>query len=202
MINFIWVFMLAMGVLTALINGRIDLVTKAAMDAAKTGVELAFGLIGVMALWMGMMKIAEKSGLLELVSIIVRPLVRLVFPSLPRNHPAIGAIVGNLSANLLGLGNAATPLGLKAMQEMQGTNPILYRATDAMCTFLALNTACLTVVPATVIALRMAAGSKEPTAVISTTFITTLVTTVSALILDALLRRSRVIGFCVRRRRL
>ncbi len=195
MINLIWLILLVGGIITAAINGRIELVTEAAMNAAKNGVTIAFEIIGVMALWLGIMKIAEKGGLIDILAKLMSPITRMLFPSVPKEHPAMGAIIMNLSANILGLGNAATPFGLKVMQELQKLNPNKEEASDAMCTFLALNTSCITILPATVIAIRVAADSAGPTEIVGTTIFATTLGTVVALTLDRLLR-----GFSRKRR--
>ncbi len=143
-------------------------ITFSALEAAKTAVTIALGLVGIMALWLGMMKIAEEAGLLRIISNALRPLTKFLFPDIPQNHPAMGAMVMNISANMLGLGNAATPFGLKAMEELEKLNPEKGTATNAMCTFLAINTAGLTLIPATAIAIRAAAGSSNPAIIIGT----------------------------------
>lgn len=145
-------------------------VTNAALDYAGTAVKIALGLIGIMALWLGIMKIAEDAGLIKLIANVVKPITRFLFPSVPHDHPAIGAIIMNISANMLGLGNAATPFGLKAMEELDKLNTQKGTATNAMCTFLAVNTAGLTLIPATAIAIRAAAGSSDPAIIIGTSF--------------------------------
>ena len=122
----------------------------------------AFGLISIMTFWLGIMKLIEASGLIEILKRLLRPLAYFLFPALPRDHPAMNALLMNMSANVLGLGNAATPFGIKAMEELQRLNPLRDTASDEMCTFLALNTSSLTLLPTTVIALRAAAGSTEP----------------------------------------
>lgn len=143
-------------------------VTNAVIEYASTAVKIALGLIGIMALWLGIMKIAEQSGLIMIIAKIVKPVTKFLFPDVPHNHPAIGSIIMNISANMLGLGNAATPFGLKAMEELNQLNPNKETATNAMCTFLAINTAGLTLIPATAIAVRAAAGSSDPTIIIGT----------------------------------
>lgn len=190
MVNIIWFILLAAGIVTAAINGNIEVVTKSAMESAKLAVNIAFELIGLMALWLGLLKIAEDSGLVKFVAHLFKPLTSFLFPSIPKDHPALGAIVMNLSANILGLGNAATPLGLKAMQEMQKLNKNSQEASEAMCTFLGLNTSCLTLVPATIIGVRAAAGSTEPTAIVGTTIMTTAIGMVIAIIADRILRKA------------
>jgi len=147
---------------------KIKSVTNAAIDYAKTAVEIALGLIGIMALWLGIMKIADEAGLINYIAKALKPITKFLFPDVPSDHPAIGSIIMNISANFLGLGNAATPFGLKAMAELNELNPDKERATDAMCTFLAINTAGLTMIPATAIAIRAAAGSSEPAIIIGT----------------------------------
>ena len=140
MLNYIWFGMMFIAVIVGILNGNIDAVTQAAIDTAKTAVEIAIGLIGIMALWLGTMKIAEESGLIRIIARAIRPITIRLFPDVPEDHPAIGSIILNMAANLLGLGNAATPLGLKAMEELQDLNPEKETATNAMCTFLAINT--------------------------------------------------------------
>lgn len=188
MVNLIWFVLLAAGIITAACTGKIEIVTKAAFEAANLGVKIAIQLIGMMALWLGLLKIAEDSGLVKLLARIFKPCTNALFPSIPKDHPAMGAIIMNLSANILGLGNAATPLGLKAMQEMQKINKNKEEASEAMCTFLGLNTACLTLIPATIIGIRAAAGSNDPTAVIGTTIFTTSAGMMAAIVADRILR--------------
>jgi len=171
MLNYIWVGMLIIGFAVAVLNGRTDAATQAAIDSAEKAVELCIGLLGMMCLWTGLMGIAEKSGLVRGIARLVRPLFRFLFPDIPRKHPAIGAMVMNLVANFLGLGNAATPLGLKAMGELQKLNPQKDTATNAMCMFLVLNTASIQLIPATIIAIRSAEGSSNPAEVIVTIWV-------------------------------
>ncbi|MCB9247479.1 MAG: spore maturation protein [Ignavibacteriales bacterium] len=143
-------------------------VTNSALSYAGTAVEIALGLIGIMALWLGVMKVAEEAGLIRIIANAMRPLTKFLFPSVPQDHPAMGAMIMNMAANMLGLGNAATPFGLKAMEELDKLNPEKGTATNAMCTFLAVNTAGLTLIPATAIAVRAAAGSSDPAIIIGT----------------------------------
>lgn len=177
---------MASGIIYAGLNGRIEIVTASAISATKDAVELSINLIGVMCLWLGIMKIAESSGLIKLLSYLLQPFISLLFPSVPKNHPALGAIIMTISANMLGLGNAVTPLGIKAMQQLQTINPKKDTATPAMCTLLALCTTGFTLVPATIIALRSAAGSINPTAIVGSTFIVSLVSTIFVLVIDRL----------------
>ncbi len=190
MVNVIWVGMLLIGIIVAAINGNIDAVTTAALKGAQTAVDFALGLIAIMAFWLGIMKVAEEAGLVRLLSRIVKPVTAFLFPSVPRDHPAMGAIIMNLSANILGLGNAATPMGLIAMKELQKLNRSDPRtASDAMCTFLALNTSCITIIPATVIGIRIKAGSANPTEIVGTTIFATACGMTVGVIVDRVMRR-------------
>jgi len=143
-------------------------VTSSAFESAKTAVTIALGLIGIMALWLGIMKVAEEAGLMKIIADSLKPVTRFLFPEIPSDHPAMGAMVMNISANMLGLGNAATPFGLKAMEELDKLNTEKGTATNSMCTFLAINTAGLTLIPATAIAVRAASGSSNPAIIIGT----------------------------------
>ena len=179
MLNYIWFGLIFVSVVVGTINGKIDEVTEAAISMSKTSVEIAIGLIGIMALWLGIMKIAEDSGLIQLIAKALRPITIRLFPDVPSDHPAIGSIVLNMAANMLGLGNAATPLGLKAMKELQELNKQKDTATDAMCTFLAINTSSVQIIlPATVVGLMGAAANQ----IFITTIIATGLSTIAAII--------------------
>ena len=143
-------------------------VTNSALDYAGIAVNISLGLIGIMALWLGIMKVAEDAGLIKIIANLLKPVTKRLFPDVPVDHPAMGSMIMNISANMLGLGNAATPFGLKAMEELEEINPEKGTATNAMCTFLAINTAGMTLIPATAIAVRAAAGSSEPAIIIGT----------------------------------
>ena len=182
MINFIWAGLLIVGIIVGALTGNIDAVTNAAIDNARTGVDLALGLIGVMTLWLGLMKIAEESGLVQGLAKLLRPIMVKLFPEVPADHPAMGAIIMNMAANMLGLGNAATPLGLKAMKELQNLADDKETATNSMVTFLAINTSSVTLVPASTIAILAAAGATNPTEIIGPTIAATIVSTVVAVI--------------------
>jgi spore maturation protein A len=190
MLNYIWFALMAIALVVAVINGTADAVTKGAIDSAKTAVEISLGLIGIMTLWLGIMRVAEASGLITLLGRALRPISRLLFPDVPPEHPAIGAMVLNVAANMLGLGNAATPLGIKAMEELQTLNDgDKETATNAMVTFMALNTAGIQFVPATMIAVLASLGSKNPTAIIPTTIIATTCGAIAAVTTSKLLQR-------------
>lgn len=143
---------------------------------AKTAVELAIGLIGIMALWLGIMKIADQSGLVSILARLLRPATTRIFPDVPADHPAMGAMIMNISANMLGLSNAATPLGIKAMEELNKLNTKAGTATDAMCTFLVINTSNVQLIPATTIAIRAAAGSANPAEILGPVIAVTVLT--------------------------
>ncbi len=188
LLNVIWLLLLASGIIAAACNGNIEVVSQAALGAARDAVEVCFNLIGIMALWLGIMKIAEKGGLIRILAYLLNPLLKWLFPSIPAGHPAMGAIVLNLSANMLGLGNAATPFGMKAMQEMQQLNGGSDQASPAMCTFLALNTSCITLIPATIIGIRVSYGSANPTEIVGACIFATCCASVVAVTLDWLFR--------------
>lgn len=191
MVNWIWLFFIVVGFVVAALNGNVEAVTQAAFDGAKSGVTVCFGLISVLVFWMGMMRIAEDAGLLSKLARLLQPAVRFLFPSVPKNHPAIGYIMSNMSANILGLGNAATPMGIKAMQELQKLNDDKDTASTAMCTLLALNTSSITLIPTTLIAIRMNYNSVNPAEIVGTTLIATIISTAAAIMVDRWYRRSR-----------
>ncbi|QWU14677.1 spore maturation protein A [Paenibacillus sophorae] len=193
MINVIWLGMIVIGFVFAAVNGRMDAFTAAVFDGAKNGVTVSFGLISVLVFWLGVMKIAEDAGLLRTIARLLGPIVSFLFPDVPKGHPAIGYILSNMSANLLGLGNAATPMGIKAMQELQTLNPDKDTATPAMCTLLALNTASITLIPATLIAIRLNYGSSDPADIVGTTLAATFVATLAAIFADRLCRRMHLL---------
>ena len=179
MLNYIWFGLIFISVVVGTITGRIDEVTEAAIEMSKTSVEIAIGLVGIMALWLGTMRIAEESGLIQIIARALRPITIRLFPDVPSDHPAIGSIVLNMAANMLGLGNAATPMGLKAMKELQELNQQKDTATDAMCTFLAINTSSVQIIlPATVVGLMGAASNQ----IFITTIIATGLSTVAAIV--------------------
>ena len=183
MLNYIWLGLILLAMLLGGFEGKLQEVTAAAFEACKTAVmTLALPLAGVMALWLGLMKIAEKSGLVNLLARALRPILCRIFPDVPANHPAMGSMVMNMAANMLGLSNAATPLGLRAMQDLEKLNPRPGTATNAMCTFLAINTSSIQLIPATTVAILAAAGSASPTAIIGTTFFATCCSTIAAIL--------------------
>ncbi len=180
MLNLIWLGLLVVSAVTALLTGNLKPLVNSVPDAATNAFKLSLGLTGIMALWLGIMRIAEKSGLTEKLSSMIAPLMVQIFPGVPGDHPAIAAIAANMIANMFGLNNAATPLGIKAMKDLETLNPVKGSATHAMCMFLALNTSSLQLVPFGAIALLAAGGSKDPTIIILPAIIATSFSTISA----------------------
>jgi spore maturation protein A len=189
MVNWIWMGMIVFSVIFGAANGKMEKVAEAAFGGAQTGVTVCLGLISILVFWMGLMRIAEDAGLVRKLSRLLAPVVRKLFPDVPADHPAMGYILSNMSANLLGLGNAATPMGIKAMQELQKLNPMPTVATPAMCTLLALNTASITLVPTTMIAIRMNFGSIHPADIVAPTLLATFISTGVAVLVDRWYRR-------------
>jgi spore maturation protein A len=184
MVNVIWMLLIVVGVAVAAVQGKMDEVTKAAFDGAQTGVTVCIGLISILVFWLGMMRIAEDAGLLQKLARLLYPIVRWLFPDVPKDHPALGYIMSNMSANILGLGNAATPMGIKAMEELQKLNPEKEKTTPAMSTLLAINTASITIIPTTMIAIRMNFNSANAAEIVGTTLLATLISTTAAIAAD------------------
>ena len=182
MLSKIWLAMISLSVVVGFIEGRIENVVRAITDSAKLGFELALGLAGIMALWLGIMSIATESGLVKKLGYLLRPIMRRLFPDVPVEDPAMGAMLLNISANMLGIVNAATPFGLQAMKELQRLNTHVHTASNSMCTFLAINTSSVQLIPATAIAYLAANHSTNPTSVILSSLIATSVSTIVGLI--------------------
>jgi spore maturation protein A len=206
MLNYIWFSLILIGLLVAIgkdLSGSADasggnsyptiarVTNEGIIEPAKTAVMLCIGLIGIMAFWLGLMRIAEQAGLIASLSRLVRPVMTRLFPDVPADHPAMGAMIMNISANMLGLANAATPLGLKAMEELNTLNKKLGRATDAMCTFLVINTSNVQIIPATVIAIRASAGSAQPTEILGPAIVATTISTVVGVIVVKALGKTK-----------
>ncbi|MCX7117970.1 MAG: nucleoside recognition protein [Legionellales bacterium] len=189
MLNIIWLGMIFLSVVVGVILGRLDEVVRAITDSAKYGFEVALGLTGVMALWLGIMGIASKSGLVDALAKALRPIMRRLFPDVPVDDPAMGAMLLNMAANMLGLANAATPFGLQAMKELQRLNNHMHTASNAMCTFLAINTSSIQLIPATAIAFLAANGSLHPTSVILSSLVATSVACTVGLVSVTLLAK-------------
>ena len=189
MINYIWCGMIIIGIIVGTLTGNIEAVSTAAIEWAETAVELSLGLIGVMALWLGLMKIAEEAGIVRGMGLLVKPIMVRLFPEVPADHSAMGSIVANMAANFFGLGNAATPLGIKAMQELQDLNENKEEASNAMVMFLAINTSSVTLISSSTIAYRSAAGAANPADIIAPTIVATVVSTTVAIVACKLLEK-------------
>jgi len=189
MLNYIWLGLIVIAIVVGAATGNLEAVTNAAVDYASTAVTIALGLIGIMAFWLGIMKIAEQAGIIKILSRAIRPIARLLFPEIPPDDPAIGTMLMNIIANWLGLSNAATPLGLKAMEDLQRLNKSRDTASNAMVTFLALNTASITIIPMTIIAVRVSQGSRNPFEIISTSLLASTCACTAAVIAAKLLQR-------------
>lgn len=189
MVNRFWFLLMAAGIVFAAISGDMQSLNTALYQSADAVPQLILGLCGMICLWTGLLKIAERSGLVEGLGKLLTPFVRRLFPEIPDKDPAFFAILMNFSANLLGIGNAATPFGIKAMERLQELNPDKKQATSSMITFLVLNTSCMTLMPTTVMALRSSAGSADPAAIVLPTVIASGIGMCCGLLLDALLRR-------------
>jgi len=186
-INAIWLYIIIVAIIVAAYTGKMEAVGKASFESAKGAVTLALGLVGGMALWLGLMKIAEAAGLMKLISRAIRPVMQWLFPEIPNDHPAMHAIIMNIAANMLGLGSAATPMGLKAMTELDKLNPNKGTATNAMCLFLAINTSSVTLLPLGVITIRAAAGATSPGSIIIPGLLATFCSTAAAIFMAKLL---------------
>ncbi|MDZ7371125.1 MAG: nucleoside recognition protein, partial [candidate division KSB1 bacterium] len=182
MMNWIWFLLIAISLAAAVANGNLSALMPSLVEAVGTAVSTAMGLIGIMSFWLGMMKIAEASGWIQGLARLLRPLSRRLFPDVPADHPAIGAMTLNLAASWLGLGNAATPFGIRAMEHLQELNPDRETASDAMILFLGLNTAAITLAPMTIIGVRASLGSKDPAAVVGPTIFASTIATLTAIL--------------------
>ncbi len=188
-INIIWLLLILVSIVVAAYTGRMQEITDASFDSAKSAVTLAISLIGVMALWLGIMKVAEVGGLMRIIARAIRPVMIRLFPDVPADHPAMSAMIMNMAANMLGLGNAATPMGIKAMQELESINSEKGTATNAMCLFLAINTSSVALLPLGVMTVRAAAGAQNPTSILIPSILATGISTAVAITISKLLQR-------------
>lgn len=189
--NHIWLIMIVTGILSLAFHrgNAVGDITSIIVVSSTDAIKLAFSLAGILAFWSGIMQLAQEAGLSHVLARCVAPLFHRLFPEVPKDHPAMGAMLVSFGANLLGLGNAATPLGIRAMEELQAINNTPDQASDAMCTFIAICASGLTLIPSTVIALRGATGSANPSSVVVATFFATACATTGALVADRLLRK-------------
>ncbi|WP_456278469.1 nucleoside recognition domain-containing protein [Bacillus sp. AK128] len=184
MVNIIWMLLTVIGIVFAMINGTMEQVNEAVFTGAKEAVTICIGFISILVFWLGLMKIAQNAGLLESLAKLFQPIVRRLFPDVPIKHPAMGYILSNMIANMFGLGNAATPMGIKAMEQLRELNGGKDSASRSMITFLAINTSSLTLIPTTVIAIRMQYDSANPTEIVGTTLVATFLSTIGAVLID------------------
>lgn len=189
--NKIWFIMILLGIITAIITGKTDTINQVIINDSQEAVVFAIGLTGIMAFWLGLMNIAKKSGLINSLARIMKPITKLLFPDVPVNHPAMSAIMMNMVANMFGAGNSATALGIKAMEELQQLNKNKRVATNAMCMFLIINMSSIQIIPLTVLKVRSDTGSLAPTEIISTTILTTAVSTIVGVLICKLLEGRR-----------
>jgi len=189
MVNIIWGVFIILGIVYSFISGRIDLINNEIITSSKNALNLMLEMLPLLALWMGLMGIAEDSGLLKLIAKKLSFILKKLFPTIPEDNPALGLIATNVAINMAGLGSAATPAGLKAMKELQKINPKKDTATTAMITFLVLNTGGVTIIPTTIISLRTLHGSVNPTEVIPFCILATMCSSISGLLLDYFIRR-------------
>ena len=187
--NYIFYFLIVISIIAGAVNGRLNEVVNSILTGAELSVKVAFSLIGIMAFWLGMMEIAKKSGLVELISKIIKPITKRLFKEIPEDSPAVGDIAMSFTANAFGLTNAATPIGIKAMEELQKHNTDKKSASNAMCMFLAMNTAGFQLIPATVIAVLIGIGYKNPTEIIAPTLLVTTITFLSAIFIAKLFEK-------------
>jgi spore maturation protein SpmA len=192
MLNYIWLGLVLCAVIIGGLTGNLKAVSDRALEMSKVAVvDIALPLVGIMALWLGIMRLAERAGLVSLLALGLRPILRRLFPDVPPNHPAMGSMLMNMSANMLGLGNAATPLGLRAMKDLETLNPRPGTASNAMCTFLAVNTSSIQLIPVTAIAILAANKSVNPTAIVGTTIMATACAATSAVLMAKFLEKLR-----------
>ena len=189
MMNFIWVGMVIIGIGVAVFTQNTQIINTVVIHNTQEAVTFAIGLTGIMAVWLGLMNVAKKSGLIKSISKLMSPIIRLLFPEIPKNHPAISAIVMNMVANMFGAGNSATALGLKAMEEMQSLNHKKNTSTNAMCMFLVINMSSIQLIPLSVLKIRADAGSLNPTEIIATSLIATMISTIVGIVACKLLER-------------
>ncbi|WP_246942310.1 nucleoside recognition domain-containing protein [Bacillus pinisoli] len=192
MVNIIWMLLTVIGIVFAMINGTMEQVNEAVFTGAKEAVTICIGFISILVFWLGLMRIAQNAGLLEALAKLFQPIVRRLFPEVPLKHPAMGYILSNMIANMFGLGNAATPMGIKAMEQLKELNGGKDSASRSMITFLAINTSSLTLIPTTVIAIRMQYDSANPTEIVGTTLVATFLSTVGAVLIDRYFHYRRV----------
>ncbi len=191
MVNKIWGFFIVVGVIVCILTGKVDVLNNEILESTKSSLDMIIKIFPVMALWLGIMNIATESGLLNKLSNALFPILKKIFPEIPAGHESLSLIASNITANMFGLGNAATPFGLKAMKSLQELNDKKDTASRSMITFLVLNTSGVTIIPTTIISLRMMYGSKNPTEIVFACILATLISTIGGLIVDQILAKRR-----------
>lgn len=189
MVNIIWALFIIIGIIYSLISGNFNVINNEILISGKSALDLLLGMLPLLVIWMGLMKVAEEAGIISAISKMMSPILKKIFPSLPDNDPSLGFIASNIAANMAGLGSAATPFGLKAMESLQKLNKDKKVASEAMITFLVLNTSGVTIVPTTIISLRLLYGSVNPSVVLPFCIIATTCSTIGGLTIDYLIRR-------------
>ncbi len=191
MVGYIWAFLIGIGIIYSLVTGNINVINESILTNASEALDLILNLLPIIVLWTGILKIAEVSGLLDKFAKLLRPFLKRIFPDIPRDNKALGYISSNIAANMLGLGSAATPAGLKAMEELQKINKEKDTASTPMITFLVLNTAGVTLIPTTILALRVAYKSNNPSCIIVPAIIATMCSSIAGLTLDYFIRKKK-----------
>ncbi len=191
MVNKIWGFFIVIGIVVCILTGKVDVLNNEILESTKSSLDMIVKIFPVMALWLGIMNIATESGLLNKLSNVLSPFLKKIFPEIPPGHESLSLIASNITANMFGLGNAATPFGLKAMKSLQSINRQKETASRSMITFLVLNTSGVTIIPTTIISLRMMYGSTNPTEIVFACILATLASTIGGLIIDRLLAKRR-----------
>ena len=189
MVNIIWALFIIIGIIYSLIFGNFNIINNEILVSGKSALDLLIGMLPLLVIWMGLMKVAEEAGIISSISKMMSPILKKIFPSVPNNDPSLGFIASNIAANMAGLGSAATPFGLKAMESLQKLNKDKKVASEAMITFLVLNTSGVTIVPTTIISLRLLYGSVNPSVVLPFCIIATTCSTIGGLTIDYLIRR-------------
>lgn len=189
MVNIIWALFIIIGIIYSLISGNFNVINNEILVSGKSALNLLLGMLPLLVIWMGLMKVAEEAGIISSISKMMSPILKKIFPSVPDNDPSLGFIASNIAANMAGLGSAATPFGLKAMESLQKLNKDKKVASEAMITFLVLNTSGVTIVPTTIISLRLLYGSVNPSVILPFCIIATTCSTIGGLTIDYLIRR-------------
>ena len=191
MISTLWIILIVVGIIFSIFTGNIDKINTEILSSPKLALDLTIKLLPVMALWLGIMNIAKKSGLLQKLTNILLPILRMIFPEIPKNHESLNYISSNVISNIFGLGSAATPFGIKAMKSLQSINDDKTKASKSMITFLILNTSGLTIIPTTIISMRIMHNSLNPSSIVLASILSTLLSTILSILIDKLFRRIR-----------